>query len=162
MELQLNQITELTVKERKKVLAWVASLPEEQIVDIFQYAVKLSYQLKDQHPDLSGKINKYCAFILGARKGGWNTIKGKGYRVAGQEQFDDFSNLRKAQAAELLNRGRKPLLKRKILALWGEIRELKAQGVGFRPIAEFLRKKRKVSTSETYLRKLWKEVEQND
>ena len=161
MELQLNQITELTAKERKKVLSWVTSLPEEEIIEIFQSGVKISYQLKDQYPDLSGKAVKFCAFILAARRSGWDTIKGKGYRVAGQEQFDDFSHLRKAKAAELINRGRKPVMKRKILAHWGEIMELRAEGMGLRTIAEFLRKKRKVKTSESYLRKLWKEVEKN-
>lgn len=159
MDDQLTQITGLSGRERKKVLAWVASLPEETVIGIFQDGVKKSYQLKEARPDLPGKVVKYCAFILAARASGWDTLKGKGYRVAGQEQYDDFSHLRKSRAAELVRHGRTPVLRRKILAHWGEIKELKADGMGFRPIADYLVKNRKVKTSASYLVKLWKEVE---
>ncbi len=156
---QLNLITGLTESERKKLFSWVASLPEDRIIEIFQDGVKRSFQLKGERPDLSGRITKYCAFVMAARKGGWDTIKGKGYRVADQEQYDDFTHLRRATAATLVTRGRKPLLRRKILAYWGEVRGLKADGMGFRVIAGYLQSKRKLKVSATYLSKLWKEVE---
>lgn len=156
---QLNLITGLTEHERKKIFSWVSSLPEEMIIEIFQEGVKRSFQLKSERPDLSGRINKYCAFVMAARKGGWDTIKGKGYRVAEQEQYDDFSHLRKASAAGLIQSGRKPVVRLKILAYWGEVKELKADGMGFRPIADYLNRKRKLKVSATYLSKLWKEVE---
>ena len=155
----LNQLTGLTERERKKVLSWVASLPEEKIIEIFQEGVKKSYQIREQRPDLPGRVGKYCSFILAARKAGWDTLKGKGYRVAEKEQYDDFSHLRKARAATLIRRGRTPVLRKKILAHWGEVKELKAEGMGFRPIAEYLSKTRKVKTSASYLLKLWKEIE---
>lgn len=155
----LNQITGLTEQERKKVLAWVASLPEEQIMGIFQDGVKRTFQIKEERPDLPGRIGKYCAFIVSARKAGWDTLKGKGYRVAEKEQYDDFSHLRKAKAAELMRHGRTPVLRRKILAYWGEVKELKAEGMGFRPIADYLARTRKIKTSASYLVKLWKEIE---
>jgi hypothetical protein len=157
----LIQITGLTDRERKKVLSWVASLPEERIIEIFQDGVKKSYQIKEERPDLAGKLGKYCAFILAARKAGWDTLRGKGYRVAEKEQYDDFSHLRKARAATLIQRGRTPVLRKKILAYWGEVKELKGEGMGFRAIAEYLSKTRKVKTSASYLLKLWKEVETN-
>lgn len=156
---QLNLITGLTEHERKKLFSWVASLPEDKIIEIFQDGVKRSFQLKGERPDLPGRISKYCAFVMAARKGGWDTIKGKGYRVADQEQYDDFTHLRLATAASLVTRGRKPVLRRKILAYWGEVRELKADGMGFRSIAGYLQSKRKLKVSATYLSKLWKEVE---
>ncbi len=158
---QLNLITGLTEHERKKLFSWVASLPEEQIIEIFQDGVKRSFQLKGERPDLSGRITKYCAFVMAARKGGWDTIKGKGYRVADQEQYDDFSHLRRAMAAALVTRGRKPVLRRKILAYWGEVKELQGDGMGFRPIADYLNRKRKLKVSATYLSKIWKEMETN-
>ena len=158
---QLNLITGLTEHERKKLFSWVASLPEEKIIEIFQDGVKKSFQLKEERPELPGRTNKYCAFITAARKAGWDTVKGKGYRVAEKEQYDDFSHLRKASAAGLIGKGRKPVLRRKILAYWGEVKELKAEGMGFRPIADYLGKTRKVTTSASYLLKLWKEVEGN-
>ena len=156
---QLNLITGLTESERKRLFSWVASLPEEMIIDIFQEGVKKSFQLKSERPDLSGRITKYCAFVMAARKGGWDTIKGKGYRVADQEQYEDFTHLRQAAAASFVARGRKPVLRRKILAYWGEVKELKADGMGFRVIAGYLQSKRKLKVSATYLSKLWKEVE---
>jgi hypothetical protein len=162
MEDQLNQITGLTEHERKKLFSWVASLPEEKIIEIFQDGVKKSFQLKEERPELPGRTNKYCAFITAARKAGWDTVKGKGYRVAEKEQYDDFSHLRKASAAGLIQKGRTPVLRRKILAYWGEVKELKAEGMGFRPIADYLTKTRKVKTSASYLVKLWKEVENSD
>ena len=158
----LNRITGLTGRERKQVLSWVASLPEERIIEIFQEGVKKAYQIKEERPDLPGRISKYCAFIVAARKAGWDTLKGKGYRVAEKEQYDDFSHLRKAKAADLIQRGRTPVLRKKILAYWGEIKELKAEGMGFRPIADYLAKTRKVKTSASYLIKLWKEMETDD
>lgn len=158
---QLNLITGLTESERKRLFSWVASLPEEMIIEIFQEGVKKSFQLKEERPDLHGRINKYCAFVMAARKAGWDTVKGKGYRVAEKEQYEDFSHLRKASAAGLMQRGRTPVLRRKILAFWGEVKELKADGMGFRPIADYLNRKRKLKVSATYLSKLWKEVEGN-
>lgn len=161
MEEKLNLVTGLTEHERKKLFSWIASLPEEKIIEIFQDGVKKSFQLKEERPDLPGRTNKYCAFIIAARKAGWDTVKGKGYRVAEQAQYDDFSHLRKASAATLICKGRTPVLRRKILAHWGEVKELKADGMGFRIIAGYLQSKRKLKVSATYLSRLWKEVEGN-
>lgn len=161
MEELLNPITGLTAKERKRLLSWVASLPEEKVIGIFQEGVKKSFQLQKERPDLPGRVNKYCAFVVAARRSGWDTIKGKGYKVAQKEQYEDFTHLRRAKVAELLQRGRTPVLRRKILAYWGEIKELKSEGVGFRPIADYLRKTRKLKVSPSYLVKLWHEVEEN-
>lgn len=156
---QLNLITGLTEPERKKIISWVSSLPEDRIVEIFQDGVKRSFQLKTERPELPGRITKYCAFVMAARKGGWDTIKGKGYRVADQAQYDDFSHLRKSAAATLITKGRHPVLRRKVLAHWGEVRELKAEGMGFRVISGYLQEKRKLKVSATYLSRLWKDFE---
>ena len=158
MEDIINIVTGLTVNERKKVFSWVASLPEENAIDIFQEGVKKSFQLKDQRPDLTGRINKYCAFVLAARCSGWDTIKGKGFRVADEKQFDDFSHLRKAKSAELQRRGRTPLVKRKVLAYWGEVVELHEAGCGFRHIARYMQEQHRIRVCATYLNTLWKEV----
>jgi len=155
----IDLITGLTDRERKKLLSWVISLPEEQIIGIFQEGVKKSFLIKQERPDLPGRIGKYCAFIVAARKAGWDTLRGKGYQVAEKEQYDDFSHLRQAKAAELIQRGRTPVLRKKILAHWGEVKELKQEGMGFRPIADYLARTRKVKTSASYQVKLWKEVE---
>ena len=68
MDQHLNQITGLTERERKRLFAWVASLPETTIVEIFQAGVKAFYQFKQGHPELPGRIGKYAAFLVAARK----------------------------------------------------------------------------------------------
>ncbi len=155
----LNPITGLTCQERKKVMAWVASLPEQQIVKIFQEEIQKYFKLKNDYPTLPEKTRIYCAFILASRKLGWDTKSGKGYRIAGDEQFDDFSNLRDSKVAASTQRGRTPVIRRKVLAYWGEVKELKSKGHGFRPIAAYLKKDHKISICPTYLQKLWNEVE---
>lgn len=161
-EQQLDLITGIIKSERKKIFSWVASLSEELITEIFQNAVKKSFKMKEQYPNILGKTIKYGAFVLAARNAGWDSIKGKGYRVAETKQFDDFSHLRKANVAALIKKGRTPLLRGKILAYWGEIKELKDAGMGFRPIALYLAKTRKIKTSSTYLARLWKEIKASD
>lgn len=158
----LNQITALTADKRKKVLSWAVAQPETMILDIFQEMVKISFPLKEQWPAVQRKVITYCSFVGAARKLGWDTVTGKGYRVAEQKQYDDFSNLRKAQAAAFIQHGRTPVLRRKILAHWGEIKELKESGQGFRPIADYLEKKRKLKISHSYLAQLWRERENHD
>lgn len=162
IESTVNQITGLTSKERKKVLSWVASLPESKVIDIFQDSVKGAYQLKEDRPTLPGKVTKYCAFIKASRKIGWDTVRGKGYRVADDEQYQNFNNLREAKTAGFMRRGRTPDLKRKVLAHWGEVKEIKSQGGGFRAISRYLAKERKIGVSASYLQKMWVEVESDD
>ena len=157
-----NTITGLTSAERKNCFSWVATLPEVTVIKIFQDSVNGSFKLKDERPDLQGKVVKYCAFILACRKNGWDTAKKKGYRIAGEEQFEDFTDIRQAKVAELIQRGRTPIIRRKVLAYWGEVKDFKSKGVGGRPIVKYLHKYRKIKISEAYLRKLWSEVEKND
>lgn len=162
----LQMVTGLTDAERKKVLTWVSSLAEERVIDIVQSGVKKGYQIKDEHPELPGRITKYCALILAARESGWDTSRGKGFRVAGKPQYEDFGNLRKYGVDDLVRKsqrscltGRTPVTRRKVMAYWGEVVELKKEGIGFRKIAEYLAKKRKVKVSWAHLAKIWKEVE---
>jgi hypothetical protein len=157
----LELVTGLTEKEQKKIFTWVASLPVPSIIDIFQDAVKKSFQIKAERPGMQGKETKYCAFILAARNAGWDTVQGKGYRVAGEKQYGEFDHLRKTAVATMVRKGRTPILRKKITAYWGEVKVMKEEGLGFRPIAEYLSKKRKIKVSVTYLKMLWKEIEES-
>lgn len=159
MDESLTALTGIGEHDRKKVLSWLATLPEAQILAIFQSGVKLSFQFKNAESDLPGRAMKYAALVVAARKAGWDTVRGKGYRVASQRQFDDFSHLRKSKAAELMKKGRRPVLKKKVLAHWGEIVELKNEGAGFRAVANYLAKERRLKVSASYLAKLWDEIE---
>ena len=154
-----NILTGMTDKERKSCFVWVASIPEDIAMRIFQSSVKIFFALKDEHKDLGGSLLKYCAFFLACKKNGWDTVKKKGYRIAEEEQFNDFSNLRRSKAADYIQRGRSPVIRKKVLAYWGEIKELKTKGNGFRTIAKYMSTTRNITISATYIRDLWNEVE---
>ncbi|MBW2185174.1 MAG: hypothetical protein JRG71_01860 [Deltaproteobacteria bacterium] len=155
----IRSITGLKASERKNVFSWISSIPEQEAIDIFQSSVKASFSLQKARPDMPGKVVKYCSFITAARKKGWNTFRGKGFRVASQPQFTDFTHMRKAKVADLLQSGRRPVLRKKVLAYWGEITELRRENHSFRAISSYLAKTRKVKISVTYLARLWGEVE---
>jgi hypothetical protein len=103
---------------------------------------------------------------MAAREAGWDSLRGKGYRVAAKRQFEDFGNIRKDGVDDLVRKsqrtcltGRTPVIRRKVMAYWGEVVQLKKEGIGFRKIAEYLAKKRRVKVSWAHLAKIWKEVE---
>ena len=51
----LELVTGLIERERKKVLAWITSLPESNVIDIIQDSVKKGYQIKNERPEMPGK-----------------------------------------------------------------------------------------------------------
>jgi hypothetical protein len=158
---ELELITGLSEKDRKKIFTWVATLQVSVIADIFQDAENKECQIKAEHPELQEKVVKYCAFIQATRKAGWNTFHGKGFQMADDKQYDDFVHERGIAVAKLASKGRTPVLRKKILRFWDEIKAFKAEGLGFRPIVEHLLKKRKLKASASYLKMLWKEIEEN-
>ena len=159
MKNSIELLTGLSRDQRKRVFGWIATLPEEDVISIFQKGVQISHQIRHSRPELLGRDIKYSAFIVSARRAGWDTVKGKGYRVAEQKQFEDFSNLRKSKFAEHVQKGRKPDLRRKVLAHWGEIKESREDGASFASVSRYLNQTRKIKVSTSYLAKLWKEVE---
>lgn len=156
----LDLVTGLTQKEQKNVFLWVSTLSISLIVDIFQDAVRRTYQIKHERPEMPGKETKFCGFILAARDAGWDTVKGKNYRVAGEKQFKDFDRIRETAITEMVRKTRPPILRRKVIAYWPEIKQIRSTGAGFGPISEYLMKKRKIKVSVRYLRQLWKEEEE--
>ena len=159
MKYTIDILTGLTKEQRKSVLSWIASLPEEEVIDIFQSSVKMSFQIRKAQPKLRGRDIKYSALIISARRTGWDTLKGKGFRVAKQKQFKDLSNIREAKFAEIVQKGRKPDLRRKVLAHWGEIKELREKGGSYNSIARYLQETRRIKVSPSYLAKLWGTIE---
>lgn len=146
----------LSVSERKKILKWLTSLPENRLIEIINNSAAIYMDLRKKRK-ISGKLLMYVALILSARTAGWNTVAGKNYRVAGAKQYKDWNTLRSIKAKNL--KSRQSSKKSKVLAYWGEIKELKNLGLGFRKIAKYLLKYRKLKTSPSYLHKLWNEIE---
>ena len=159
----MNEVIEgitggLTIKERGQVLRWLSSLPEDEFITIFQKSFNKYHSLKSAYDHLPRKILQYCGLIVAGREHGCDTIKGKGYRVAGQDQYDDWSRTRELRIANLAKDRSSPK-KRQVLSLWGEVVELKQRNIGFRRIAHYLRKYRKINVSASYLHLMWKSVE---
>jgi hypothetical protein len=148
----------LTPQERENIRHWIASLSETDFVEVYHAAAKKYYQLKEGHPDVPGKILHYCGLVLAAREYGWDTLHGKGYRVAGDDQFEDWQKIRKIRVQELRS-NHNPRIKRKVMGHWGEIKELRNDGAGFRMISRYLQQYKKISVSPSYLHKIWKEME---
>ena len=149
----------LTSKERENLRHWIASLPETDFIEIYRAAPKKYYQLKAGHPNVPGGILHYCGLILASREYGWDTLWGKGYRTAGEDQFDDWQKVRKMRIQNLRSDSNAKI-RRVILGHWGEIQEVNKDGGGFRKIAQYLRKYKKLSVSSSYLHKIWKEMEE--
>lgn len=150
----------LTPKERSNARHWISSLSEEDYINVHHAAAKKYYQLKDGHPAIPGKTLHYCGLILAAREYGWDTIKGKGYRVAGDAQFEDWQEIRKRKFGNL-KKNENARTRRRVLGYWGEVREAKQNGIGFRKIARYLKQSRKIDVSPSYIHKIWKEIEEN-
>lgn len=149
----------MNANQRASIRHWLASLPEDEYLTIHQKALKRFYQLKQGHENVPGRILYYCGIVLSAREHGWDTLKGKGYRVAGSTQYDDWSRMRIIKI-DNLRRNRLSPTKNKVLAYWGEVIELKKGGMGFRMIANYLKKYRRVAVSPAYIHVLWKKIEE--
>ena len=142
-----------TPKERARALRWLAGLAENDreriLADAFAERVSAS------PPD------PYVSLLIAIRRFGLDTIRRRGFRAAGQEQFEDFQRVRESRVRNLRNERPSPL-RDKVLSRWALVRELHGQGLGFRLIARYFSKQLRVQVSPSYLRKLWGELEPGD
>ncbi len=144
--------------ERERALRWLARLADVDRAHIVHAAATLRLPpLPLGRPEPAPEVRSYCALLLAIRQGGYDTIRRRGYRVAGPEQFEEFTAVRLSRAKNLKPERQAPL-RAAIEKLWAEVVELKADGIGFRVIAQYLHRQRRLpQVSEAYLRKLWAE-----
>ncbi len=144
--------------ERERALRWLARLAEVDRIRIVHAAATLPLlPLPLGMPEPAPEVRSYCALLLAVRQGGYDTIRRRGYRVAGPEQLEEFTAVRLSRAKNLKPERQAPL-RAAIEKLWAEVVELKAEGLGFRIIARYLHEQRRLpQVSEAYLRKLWAE-----
>lgn len=96
--------------------------------------------------------------IAAGRSAGWDTLKGRGSRVAGEEQFDAFDRDLSLRAGEVVRRKRrKGNVRANALAYWGVVVMLRREGASFQTIAEQLWKRHRVKVSGIYLPLIWQE-----
>jgi hypothetical protein len=139
-----------TAKERARALRWLAGLAESDRERILADAFAACATATPPTP--------YVALLGAIRRFGFDTIRRRGYRAAGPEQFADFQRARESRAKNLREERPSPL-RDKVLHRWALVHELHGQGLGFRLIARYFSKQLRISVSASYLRKLWGELE---
>jgi len=139
-----------TAKERARALRWLAGLAEADRERILADAFAAYASASPPTP--------YIALLGAIRRFGFDTVRRRGFRAAGQEQFEDFQRVRESRARNL--REERPSPKRdNVLSRWALVRELHGNGLGFRLIARYFSKQLRISVSASYLRKMWQELE---
>ena len=139
-----------TAKERARALRWLAGLAESDRERILADAFAACASASPPTP--------YVALLSAIRRFGFDTIRRRGYRAAGPEQFAEFQRMRESRARNLREERPSPL-RDKLISKWALVRELHGQGLGFRLIARYFSKQLRVQVSPTYLRKMWRELE---
>lgn len=157
----LLKITGLFPNQRKNNIRWLASLPEKNIAEILLKSIDKYNTLKKTYKDYPQHLRLLSAIILSTREQGWDTITGKGYRIAGKEQYHDWSNMRQNKIINLA-RDRPSPKKRQLLAHWGEVVELRKGQIGFRRISRYLKIYKKINVSPSYIHMLWGQIERGE
>jgi len=139
-----------TAKERARALRWLAGLAEADREHILADAFAACVTATPPTP--------YVALLGAIRRFGFDTVRRRGFRTAGPEQFADFQRVRESRARNLREE-RPPPLRDKVLLRWALVRELHGQGLGFRLIARYFSKQLRISVSASYLRKMWQELD---
>ena len=139
-----------TPKERARALRWLAGLAESERERILADAFAACASATPPTP--------YVALLGAIRRFGFDTVRRRGFRTAGPEQFEDFQRVRESRVQNLRNERPSPL-RDKVLSRWALVRELHGQGLGFRLIARYFSKQLRISVSASYLRKMWQELD---
>lgn len=139
-----------TAKERARALRWLSGLVESDRERILAGAFAACASTSPPDP--------YVSLLVAIRRFGFDTIRRRGFRAAGPEQFADFQRVRESRARNLREERPSPL-RDKVLQRWALVCELHGQGLGFRLIARYFSKQLRVQVSPSYLRKMWRELE---
>jgi hypothetical protein len=142
-----------TAAERARALRWLTGLAESDRGRILADAFAACASTSPSTP--------YVALLGVIRDFGFDTVRRRGFRTAGPQQFEDFQRVRESRARNLREERPSPL-RDKVLHRWALVRELHGQGLGFRLIARYFSKQLRVEVSPSYLRKLWGELEPGD
>lgn len=147
-----------TAKERARALRWLAGLAEADREHILAEAfAECAAATSPGEAAPAAPPTPYVALLGAIRRFGFDTIRRRGFRAAGPEQFADFQRVRESRAKNLRDERPSPL-RDKLLHRWALVRELHGQGLGFRLIARYFSKQLRVQVSPSYLRKLWGEM----
>lgn len=157
---KLTLWTELTPTERKRGARWFSSRPqEEQAAILLDCLTRVLPRLQPDDTDKNqSALMSYTAFMLAIRDAGYDLIRKRGFRIAGHKEFVKFDALRQGTINSLRNK-KKALLRKELLAHWGDIRTLKKKATGFLLISRYMQRAHRIKVSPAYIARLWKEIE---
>lgn len=148
-----------TARERARALRWLAGLAEPDrervLADAF---AKCTTGSAPDGATPAAQPTPYAALLGAIRHFGFDTIRRRGFRAARSEQFAAFQRVRESRARNLREERPSPL-RDTVLHRWALVRDLHAQGLGFRLIARYFSKQLRIQVSPSYLRKIWTELE---
>ena len=151
----------LTPAECSKGVRWFAARPSKEQAQILATSQeKILPRLQSKNADRHADAHmRFAALLLAIRESGFDLIRKRGYRIAGNKQFEQFDQLRASTLMSIKERRKAPLRKQ-VLAYWGDVCTLKRnESAGFLLISRFLLQVHKIKISPQYLAKLWKELE---
>ncbi|MDP3426068.1 MAG: hypothetical protein Q8S17_01645 [Humidesulfovibrio sp.] len=143
-----------TAKERERALSWLAGLAEVDRERILADAFAACDATTSQSEPAAAAPTPYVALLSAIRHFGFDTLRRRGYRAAGPEQFADFERVRESRAKNLVRERPSPL-REKVLLRWAMVKELHSLGLGFRLIARYFSQQLRIPVSPSCLRKMW-------
>lgn len=146
---RLEKLTGVSQKERLRALRWLNGLSEANRATVCREAwgAFLPMLKRGQEEELC----EYAALILSIRANGYDALRRNTpdrMKVLSAVRMSRVANLKRARASPVRDR---------ILRYWGEVVELKRNGIGNRLIARYLTEQRRAGKiSPSYIARLWK------
>jgi len=156
----ISDLTRTDDKKRRGLLTWLAKEAPATQIEAVGLMVKNYHQLKNQFP----RLNQAALYYLGLITALVNmravekspTRKGTGHDLAplaGRTRIQ-------VERVRALGKTRSSPKRKKLVSLWGLVRQLKNdEHLSFRDIATFLGKNKKFKINYTYIERIWAELE---
>jgi len=150
----LVQCTKLSKGEQKTLLSWFSRQNVLIQIDIFGEQKNQFFKLKSTYQELD--ILALASFLLAIKHfyvlENKNSSKNKNNDLKVSQKISKF-HVKKAKKERYKEK------REKLLNLWGVVVNLKDEEFSFRQIADYLRGHHRFEVSHTYVRNLWKELE---
>ena len=148
-----EKITKTSTERRKKLVRWFNHQTFDLQVEIFRQQRNFFFLIRNKYPHVK-ELHSIAAFYLSIEDI---------YNKLNSDSKDRSLNIDKLEARQRLAflSVQKPVRKEKrekLLNLWSIVEELKKQGWSYRKIAHYLRTKHRFDVSHQYIRKVWKEM----
>ena len=156
----ISDLSRTDDRKRRRLLRWFAREPTLTQIQILDSTVANYHQLKSGLPNLNRAELHYLALIevLAKRR----AIEKAPTRKASGDDLEPLSKITRIQAERIraLKRKKESPKRRKLVSLWGLVKQLRNdETLSFRDIAAFLKKHRNFKINHVYIQRVWKELE---